>query len=243
MAIEGFPKQPRSVMIQAVQTGAQAERVASGAKTSHFRSAADPEWQLCQECERCCSCISFNNHGVLRYFLWCLSHYTCSHPCFSLIGCITGGVKGPAHSTTNKESAVASPVEPPQQLGLICQKLFILPGAFYFWVIEMPNQAWCAILKIHVIRIIVPGKTEISRSALSGKLWVGFFLLSVVLRCSPLLSVALHCFALLCIGLHWSLWFSVGLCGSPLVSCSWQVQATFSRGGQLQMVPDSKFGR
>jgi hypothetical protein len=103
---------------------------------------------------------SFNNHGVLRYFPWCLSYYTCSHPCFPLAA-LLGGVKGPAQSTTNKESAVASPVAPPQQLGLICQKLFLLPGAFYFWVIGMPNQAWCAILKIHVIRIIVPGKTDI----------------------------------------------------------------------------------
>ena len=36
IAIEGFPKQLRSVMIQAVQTGAQTERLASGAKARHF---------------------------------------------------------------------------------------------------------------------------------------------------------------------------------------------------------------
>ena len=192
-----------------------------------------------QECERCCSCISFNNHGVLRYFPWCLSYYTCSHPCVPLIGCITGGVKGPAHSTTNKESAVASPVEPPQQLGLICHKLFLLPGAFYFWVIEMPNQAWCAILEIHVIRIIVPGKIEISRSALSGKLWVGFFLLSVALRCSPLLSVALRCSPLLCIAARWSLLVSVGLRWSPLVSVGLRWSLWFSVGQLLLAGPSN----
>ena len=89
----------------------------------------------------------------------------------------------------------------------------------------MPNQAWCAILKIHVIRIIVPGKTETSRSALSGKLWVRFFLLSVVLRCSPLLSVALRCSPLLCIALHWSPLVSVVLRWSVALGRSKQPSA------------------
>ena len=77
-------------MIQAVQTGAQAERVASGAKASHFRSAADPEWQLCQECERCCSCIfiqqswGFEIFSLVPFLLYLL-------PSLFSIGCITGG--------------------------------------------------------------------------------------------------------------------------------------------------------